>query len=579
MAVANSTSKLVIGSTTYTLDPDYLGGIAAEQYALDSDITQLRNEFNGKIAGGVRYKGSINYLPYTAEKGDLFVADTEMSFYIYSPEEREVHVEAGDMLICNGDYERDPDTYVNEDVSSYFDIIQGNIELEVLDDRYTDASSFLTHNHEVDVSPITYTPKGTVSQPTFSGTKESHSHTAKTATHAHTFSGTAATLTGSFSGSNTTFTGSHTPEGTVSTVSMTPSGTVTVEKKSGNTTITTDADGYTHFSNTPTADEKGSHTHTFSGSASYTPAGSVTVSSATPTSSAPANYTPAGTNSSAGGHTHTGKVSISYTPAGTIADSTTHTHSVSGSTKYTPAGTVSSHSHTIGKGTVAVAASGAIKSAVLTGSLDATTKTLTLSNTTTSAGTTTVINSVNASTGASTPTFSGTEATISISTTSGASGTHAHTFSGTAATLQDTTLEISTVADHTHTFSGTGTRLGAAFSGTAATISHSGNTGSAGSHSHTISANDYAFKLKFAGDNASVTPTFTGKSKTVSVSGTPKGSITINEYTPAGTVSNGAEMTVTVNATDVTPKGTVSKPTFTGESDILETGGVTNLLL
>jgi hypothetical protein len=248
-----------------------------------------------------------------------------------------------------------------------------------------------------------------------------------------------------------------------------------------------------------------------------------------------------------------------------VAEDGAHTHTFSGSVDYTPAGSVGSHTHTVSSGTTSVSGPGALKTATLSAKiLTDNTKTLELWNATSAVDNATVVNSVTGTSGATTPTFTGTKATITHSGSTGSAGSHDHAFTGTKTTLTDTNLEISTAAAHTHTFTGTGTCLAAAFSGTQATISHSGTTGASGKHTHTISANDYAFKLNFTGTSASHSHSFTGTEGNVSVSGTPKGSIAINAISTGGTVGTASEMTVTVENTSITPAGTVSAPTFTG---------------
>lgn len=221
-----------------------------------------------------------------------------------------------------------------------------------------------------------------------------------------------------------------------------------------------------------TVDIGGSVNSTFTGTpgtatASYKPAGSVTISKGTGT----ANYTPEG------------DITINnYTPEGSVSQptftGTAHKHTATftgaeetASVDYTPAGSVSKPNITVTPTTTTVNSItnvGSLPS--FTNSYNSTTKTLTFGW---SAGTlptkgsnTTVMTGASASL-ASTPTFTGTKATIE----------HTFTPSGTVA-LENTTA-TGTVSKPTFTgtakaptgsFTGTGAELKGTFSGTQATI-------------------------------------------------------------------------------------------------------------
>lgn len=149
-----------------------------------------------------------------------------------------------------------------------------------------------------DAASGSYTPAGSVSQPTFTGTSKSVSVKG-------TPSGTIAIGTGDG-------TANYTPEGTVSKPTFTGTqGSVSVSgKPTGNVTITS--------SN--------------SGTKNYTPGGTVTISTGTGT----ANYTPSGTVSQPSFTGTQGSVSVSGKPTGTVTIGTG-----TGTANYTPAGTIS----------------------------------------------------------------------------------------------------------------------------------------------------------------------------------------------------------------------------------------------
>jgi hypothetical protein len=260
-------------------------------------------------------------------------------------------------------------------------IVEYNGSAEKIISYNTVGASSSTHTHSAN-----YTPEGTVSQPTFTGTGAGHIHSfSNTGSHNHTFTGAAAEHDHTFNGTGTvikaTFTGTegtasttYTPAGTISTptITVTPTtatvnsitdvGTLpsasltdgsavltgTISSNGPNRTVTLSV-SYTAPQLTfdaGTLPTKGTNTTVVTGiesatssqpsftgtqatiSPTYTPNGTVSITTDAPGTGETANYTPTGSIA---------KVSI--TPAGDIGDNT-----VSGTTDettVTPAGTIS----------------------------------------------------------------------------------------------------------------------------------------------------------------------------------------------------------------------------------------------
>lgn len=360
------------------------------------------------------------------------------------------------------------------------------------------------------------------------------------------------------------------------------------------------------ITSTFTGTEDEGHTHTFTGnslqsSGSYTPAGTVAnhkhtftgteaeieisgdTGSTTPTFTGSSttftgSFTPAGTVAN---HNHSiAALSVTskgdYTPEGEIANTVTdnkHSHSFSGSATYTPAGSVTvtptdpGHTHSITSGT------GTVYSITAVGTLpsftNGTLANLTIAENTknslvftwtaptadtfskgtlpTKGNAQTVVTSVSANTGSAKTgittagSFSGTQATISHSGTTGSSATGitvASSFTGTEAeiTVQGTT-----------TATNTGNKQ-PGFTGTAGTVSVSGTPkGSVSAHTHTFSK---TITYTPEGTTANTQPGFTGTAATIKVSGTPSGSLSTVKLTPAGTISStftGTKATITTS--------------------------------
>ena len=286
-----------------------------------------------------------------------------------------------------------------------------------------------------DTASATYTPAGTITQPTFTGSSAAVTITA-TANSSGNYQPAGTVTKPSFTGSSTTFSGSFTPAGTVTVT------TLSTSNKSATVTSAT-------------------------GTATYTPSGTVTAPAFT------------GSNTTFSG---------AFTPAGSISFSTTNktatVASTTGTATYTPGGSVAAP--VISLKTAGTTTTGSFITGV--GTLPALTTTVANENLTLgwSAGTLpTQGNSVTVKTGdaayeATAPAFTGTgvrlvTGNIAVPTTA--------TFSGTEDTVSVSGTPNGSVA--APTFNGTGVRLvtgniavpntySATFSGTADNISVSG---------------------------------------------------------------------------------------------------------
>ena len=290
-----------------------------------------------------------------------------------------------------------------------------------------------------------------------------------------------------------------------------------------------------------------------SASGSYTPSGTVSqptftggssTVTITATNNASGNYTPSGTIS---GGTFTGSKSTftgDYTPAGTVSQPTFTGESLTSTGNFTPAGSVSL---TNGNKTAAVKTA---SSGTTTYTPGGTVSTPTISVTT--AGTTAQIKQVSgvtnmvsalatAAPGATAPANAITYYSVADENLSlyQIGATKAAPCSTANVTVKTGDASYSSSAP---TFSGTGVRLvtdnisvptSASFSGTQGSVSVSGTP------SGTVSQ-----------------PTFTGEEGTVSTSGTPNGSVSNLSF-------SGQKVQL---AGTTTAAGTVSQPTFTGEA-------------
>ena len=546
--------KLQIGDGIYTFNATQFNGHESSYYAT---AEELRAHLQA-VTGALVYKGSLlssssttGYTP-AGEKGHVYVTSVAGTV-------NGVKCESGDMWICHTACAAATSANAAT-IQKNWDVIQANIDVA--------AFAKSKHIHSVTatgtVGSKSITPEGTISQPTFTGEPEAHKHTV-TSHSAHTFTGSGVELVGTFTGKSANVSGSYTPEGTNGSASITPAGNVTV------TTAVPGADQTPDFySATGTTDAAGKHTHTGKVSIPYTPAGNIEISKAT---SGTTNYTPAGSLDTTGAHTHEVDVSIDYAPAGSISGGA-HTHTVSASGDFTPTGSITvpasggvGHTHAITPTTSSISYVKSV-SGNLTGTYNENTQTLSLSHTITAP--TANFSAVTAvtTTGSTNLGFNGIKGTVSVSG-SAASATPADlVFTGTKTTLTQAATAKSAGA-HTHKFTGTGARLTAAFTGTATTLSDDFTTSEVANHTHGFTGTGKMFSATFAGTAAEHTHTFNGKSKAIGGTVTAAGSVKISvgtgpaNYTPSGTITTTAAELSTSNVS-VTPKGTVSKPTFTG---------------
>nr|DAU92444.1 MAG TPA: hypothetical protein [Caudoviricetes sp.] len=346
-----------------------------------------------------------------------------------------------------------------------------------------------------------YTPIGSVSKPTFTGTKA-------TITHKMTPAGTVAISKGTVA---TDTPANYTPEGTLSqptftgtafnsTGKFTPTGSVTISKGTGTANYTPEGTVTSEFVGTEgDVTVKGTPTGTVTiskgtGTANYTPAGSVSQPTFTGTAfTSTGKFTPAGTNSTPTFTGTEGDVTVKGTPTVKSASISTGTVATSTPANYTPGGTISAPTITVTPKTEEISYysgwTGSVANENLTISFETTTKT--------------VVTGITSAT-ASKPTFTGTAARLNA-----------------------------TVTMNELTSTGTFTPEG------------------------TVSA-----------------PTFTGTQGTVTVSGTPKGTVSKPTFTGTGARLNGTftgtEGTASV---DYTPAGTISTPTFTGTAATITMDG------
>ena len=226
-----------------------------------------------------------------------------------------------------------------------------------------DSAAIYLTPEEPHTHSVTHTPAGSVSQPTFTGTKASHTHAfSGSASHDHTFTGTGTLIKATFTGTEQTASVSYTPAGTVSKPRITVTPTTTdVYSITGVGTLpsATFTQGSGSFSATITNKiVKFSHGHTkpsLTFSAGTLPTRSSTAVKAITSVSAALSTAPTFTGTTATiSHKHTpaGTIKITaaapgtgetanYTPAGTIASKSVTISGTSGSTEITPAGTVS----------------------------------------------------------------------------------------------------------------------------------------------------------------------------------------------------------------------------------------------
>lgn len=518
----------------------------------------------------------------------------------------EIKVEPGDMVIFNT-------TTTATTNTAYFDVIQGNIDLDALRGIFSEPNHThpYVHTHKVSHTPAgtistkKFTPEGTVTS-AFTGTAADLSGTVsidKGGTHTHTFTGTAAGHTHTFTGSQGNVSVSGTTSGSNTKASLTPDGNIV--ERTVNSTYTKN---YTP-KGTITATFGGTaaqHNHTFTGtstnlSTTFTPSGS----------NASTSITPAGTNTE-DSHTHTLDLAATFTGtqgtgssgnskfltgAITVTENGSHSHSVTISkgtiststpANYTPEGHVPSMTvspSTNDKPTV-------IKTAALSGgshthtpaslSMSATNKKLSITfgggsgsyaAPTLATTTATVFGSTTTFTAPQTN-IVGTAVRLNASTNS--AGSHSHTASATSSPVSVSYTPSGTISfsedcsvsthRHTHTFEGTAAGHTHAFTGTegnisisyapAGTISTKSLT-PAGTVTATFTGTDT--HLDFVGTAAEHNHTFTGSSITSTGTFTPVGEISSTSVTPAGTLSDSGyhNHTASLAMADYTPTGTI----------------------
>ena len=311
-------------------------------------------------------------------------------------------------------------------------------------------------------------------------------------------------------------------------------------------------------------------------SATYTPAG--TVSQPTFTGEAltsTGNFTPEGT-----AEIDIGSGDANYTPAGTVTQPTFTGEALTSTGTFTPAGTVSQPEFTgssmTSTGTYTPA--GTVSQPTFTG------EALTSTGNFTPAGNVAI--EVGAGNANYTPAgnVSKPDITVTPSTDSVYSITDVGTLPVLTTNVANEVLTISfsqgtlptkgsaqtvmtgatAALDNAPVFSGTGVDLEAAFTGTQGSVSVSGTP--AGTVSQpTFSGTEGSLSVSGTPEGTVSQPSFSGSEGNLSVSGTPTG--TVSQPTFSGT---GVDLEVTFTGTQGsvsvtgTPAGTVSQPTFTG---------------
>lgn len=407
----------------YQVNAVRLNGYTYEHF--DDRFKALENfdalRYMGTIAGSTTAPGGLTV---AANKGDVYKVTTKG--YVMGAK-----VEVGDMLICSTDGTEAATSSNYTTVAANWDIIQSNIDVDAL----------LDHHHTGNV--------------TFSKSN-------KTVTH--TVTPTKTTITGSFTNGTSSVNGEHThtasgsfdytPSGSVADTSITPSGTVklTAPSTAGTNDVTLTTGGTVNAASTKyvtsvTVEDHAAHTHT--GTADSTTAGvsgEITIKTGTGT----ANYTPGGS------------ITInSYTPEGSVAS---HTHSVKLSKKtgtHTAVGSVTTD-YSIPEGETA-------NDGVLT--IGTTSSSGTFLTSETAITETSVAPTFTGTAKAPTGTFSGTG--VRLVATHNLNSAHTHTIN-----IAETELSSHIVnapiesAAHTHGFTGSKMYVHAAFTGTAASHNH-----------------------------------------------------------------------------------------------------------
>ena len=474
-----------------------------------------------------------------------------------------------------------------------------------------------------DIADHTFIPGGTVSQPTFTGTKATstaagkHSHTVTaTGDVSSTFTGTKGTVSGATEEHNHKIDvkeikvkGSVTAEGTVSQPTFTGSesttstepahkheiaaGAISVSGTLNPSNINITAGAFTGTEATismgnveaiPTTQEEHTHTITSKGitiSGSVTAEGTVSKPTFTGTAATIESTNAEDIESTSNSHSHSiaaNNISVSstYTPEGDVT---------------APTVTLKNNSFNI-INSVGTASSYTVSGEVLTlnASTTPTTKTQKVS-----------VDSVSA------PTFTGKQGTITSKNSTAVSisgGAHSHkleaqkikvsgeytptgtvsqpTFTGSSVNFSGSNKDAITISGGAHghniaskaivlstKYTPAGTITNPTVTTTSITVTSTNaaaiNTGDAGRHSHTVTAAGTVSKPTFTGSAVTVTST----NETEIITSSDAANVAI-DFTPAGTVTStftgtsATTSTVENHTHDVTASGNVSQPTFSG---------------
>lgn len=478
-----------------------------------------------------------------------------------------------------------------------------------------------------DIANHTFTPGGTVSKPTFTGTKATstaaggHSHTVTaTGDVSSTFKGDKTTLSGTTTGhthtisaNSITVTGSYTPAGTVTgeftgtsaTTSSVEAHTHKIEQDTvistgsyqptGTITAPTFQGGVATIESTLSEDFKvsneGEHAHSIpklTSTGTYQPEGTITSTftgtGATITSS---NTAVINTNE-VEAHKHSFAanaltVTSSYTPAGSVSIPSVNVNVTNGSgtgiTLYSISGVGLASSYTVANEVLTLTPSvvpsrtaATLKTTATSSDLSGTAATITSKNPSIQYVSTAGAHFHKLDTG-----------TVSVvSGTYTPAGSISATFAGKSKSVSVTSTATTTGNNgaHEHVISAdtfklsasyqpTGTISAPTFKGDVATITvknQANDTAAAGGHSHTVTATGNLSNLSFSGTPATITSKNSAAITTESNTDTIKIS-----YQPAGTVTSSftgtsaTTNTVSDHTHDVTASGNVSQPEFTGK--------------
>lgn len=535
----------------YTVNATHLDGEAGSSIrsritTLEADVAALENfdalRYMGTVAASTTSPGGLTP---AANKGDVYKVTSKG--YVMGAK-----VEVGDMLICNKDGTAAATSTNYATVATNWDIIQVNVDVEAI----------LAHTHDITLNKSNKTVTHTVTPTTKNITAS--------------FTNGAATVTGNHGHTGSIEIDDATAGGTVNNTDITPAGTVklTAPTSAGTNDVTITPTGsigesateyVTSVAVTISDHDAHNHTGTVAQSGPHAVSGSVTIKTGTGT----ANYTPAGSvgnssaavtaisipdlsisaheqaiTSSAGGHT----------PAGTVTNEAT-----------TAGGTVASHKHNV-KLTPTTDTHNAVGSVTTTYTAGSTATDGTLTIGTTNSNVT-YLKSVSVSEDSIAPTFTG------------VSHNHGASFSGTAVGGHTHTVDIAdhdnivvspnvTKGNHSHGFTGTAVQLVATHSLSAAAHSHGLTidnaaamshspvvTAPTSAHAHTFTGDAKYIHAAFTGTKASHNHTFTGAAHNHT------GDITINNFT--GNFSGTASGTVNVtNGTGVVTGITISDHTI-----------------